>query len=257
MAGVRHSLILNLFHLDLQTNALMAVLAASTLVSGHAFMSGNNTYHIPPSLTAATEAAVEGPFLPSASIGVDIYQKLLHQAPATSGAVYKTADMSIPSANIIPVKNMTVSYQQKTATAEASTTSTALTKLAGPYAHDVKSAALAHHLSPRLIASVVYVETTGKKGIAVSKSGAIGPMQLMPKTARSKLHVNPWIPSENIDGGTQYLSELVGQFKSVRLALIAYNEGPSAVMRGHYNPQSIAYADKVMALASGKITPKA
>lgn len=126
-----------------------------------------------------------------------------------------------------------------------------LKTMAGPYVYDVKRAAEKHHMSPRLIASVVYVETTGKRGIRVSRAGAIGPMQLMPKTAWDKLHVNPWNPEQNINGGTYYLSELVGRYHSLKMALIAYNEGPTAVDLGHIDEQSVEYADKILALAGG------
>lgn len=127
-----------------------------------------------------------------------------------------------------------------------------LKTMAGPYVSDVKRAAEKNHMSPRLIASVVYVETTGKKGIQVSHAGAIGPMQLMPKTAWNKLRVNPWNPAQNINGGTEYLSELVGRYHSIKLALIAYNEGPTSVDLGHIDEQSVEYADKILALAEGK-----
>lgn len=126
-----------------------------------------------------------------------------------------------------------------------------LKTMAGPYVSDVNRAAAKRHMSPRLIASVVYVETTGKKGIRVSRAGAIGPMQLMPKTAWDKLHVNPWNPEQNINGGTEYLSELIGRYHSIKTALIAYNEGPTAVDTGHIDKQSIEYADKILALAEG------
>lgn len=126
-----------------------------------------------------------------------------------------------------------------------------LRTMAGPYVYDVKRAAAKHHMSSRLIASVVYVETSGKKGIRVSHAGAIGPMQLMPKTAWDKLRINPWNAAQNINGGTEYLAELVGHYHSIKLALIAYNEGPTAVDMGRINEQSVEYADKILALASG------
>lgn len=244
MANVRHNLVWNLFHLDVQTNMFMAALAVSTLIGGHGLLSGEsysqNQFAISPQSVTSSQLVAD------ISTSSDIYQKLMYGEFISFPAIYKEV-VSLPVAKVVAIKPPML----LTTNAKVDMPSKALTALAGPYAHDVKAAALSHHMSPRLIASVVYVETTGRRGIVVSKSGAIGPMQLMPETARKKLHVNPWNPAENINGGTQYLSELVGEFKSVKLALIAYNEGPAAVMRGHYSQNSIHYADKILALAHG------
>ncbi|MFQ3184838.1 MAG: soluble lytic murein transglycosylase-like protein [Alteromonas macleodii] len=66
---------------------------------------------------------------------------------------------------------------------------------------------------------------------AVSSAGAMGLAQLMPKTAQY-LRVNAENPYQNLDGGARYLREQYDKFGSWRLALAAYNAGPSAVQ--HY-----------------------
>ncbi len=122
-------------------------------------------------------------------------------------------------------------------------------KLAGPYAHDALQEARKFHLPKLLVAAVIYQETRGlpeNTGVIVSGSGAVGPMQLMPNTAWNFLHVNPWKPAENIEGGAKYLKHLVDEFHSVKTALIAYNAGPSAVSAGQYPYASIYYAHKIM-----------
>lgn len=124
-----------------------------------------------------------------------------------------------------------------------------MTLLAGPYLPMVKRSASKHVVPARLIAAVVYVETRAQKGIRVSSAGAIGPMQLMPKTAWHVLRINPWKPAQNIDGGTRYLRRLILRFGSVRTALIAYNEGPTLVDRGTILPAARQYATTVMRLA--------
>lgn len=94
---------------------------------------------------------------------------------------------------------------------------------------DFSQAAQATGLSPRLLEAVAHQES-GFNPAAVSSSGAMGVMQLMPGTAAS-LHVkNPFDAQENIMGGAEYLKTLLNQFHSVRLALAAYNAGPGAVM---------------------------
>jgi soluble lytic murein transglycosylase-like protein len=64
-------------------------------------------------------------------------------------------------------------------------------------------------------------------------------MQLMPDTAR-KLKVNPNAPRQNVEGGAQYLRDLLAQYEGkpdqVLLALAAYNAGPEAVERYHGVP---------------------
>ena len=99
-------------------------------------------------------------------------------------------------------------------------------------------------LPPRLIAAVVHVESRGKIK-AVSSAGAIGPMQLMPTTA-NMLGVNPYNIEQNIIGGSEYLAKLIRQFGNIKKALIAYNEGPTALMQGKVYTQSVTYAKNVI-----------
>ncbi|RPI07710.1 MAG: lytic transglycosylase domain-containing protein, partial [Acidobacteriales bacterium] len=68
----------------------------------------------------------------------------------------------------------------------------------------------------------------------VSSKGAIGIMQLMPRTARA-LQADPADPEQNVDAGARYLRELLIKYLDdpyqVRKALAAYNAGPAAVDR--------------------------
>jgi len=67
---------------------------------------------------------------------------------------------------------------------------------------------------------------------AVSKKGASGLMQLMPKTAESLKVADCFNPSDNIKGGVRYLRFLLDTFKGdVSLALAAYNAGMSNVAK--------------------------
>jgi soluble lytic murein transglycosylase-like protein len=65
---------------------------------------------------------------------------------------------------------------------------------------------------------------------ARSPKGAMGLMQLMPKTARQYQASNPYDPRANIEAGTRYLRTLLDQFE-LPLALAAYNAGEAAVRR--------------------------
>lgn len=88
-------------------------------------------------------------------------------------------------------------------------------------------------LPPGLIEAVMGQESGGnqynsKGGILTSHAGAMGLMQLMPATARG-LGVDPNDPIQNIQGGVRYLAQQYKKFKSIPLALAAYNAGPGAV----------------------------
>lgn len=85
-------------------------------------------------------------------------------------------------------------------------------------------------VDPKLALHVLYKETGNLKNpeSARSKAGAIGVMQLMPKTAKG-LGVDPMNPEENIRGGITYLKQMMDQFNDPTLALAAYNAGPGRV----------------------------
>ena len=69
----------------------------------------------------------------------------------------------------------------------------------------------------------------GGRQAAVADAGAIGVMQRMRGTA-AEVGFNPCDMKSNVEGGTKYLSELLGTFGGdVRKAVAAYNAGASAV----------------------------
>lgn len=67
---------------------------------------------------------------------------------------------------------------------------------------------------------------------ALSRTGAMGLMQLMPKTAAELGVVNPWSSEENIDGGIRYIMALLKEFKDPWKALVSYNCGPEILRQG-------------------------
>ncbi len=86
-------------------------------------------------------------------------------------------------------------------------------------------------LEEALVKAVIKVESDYNPRV-VSSKGAQGLMQLIPETARDLRVVNPFDPSENIRGGSQYLRQMLDQFDdNLELALAAYNAGPNAVRR--------------------------
>jgi hypothetical protein len=87
-------------------------------------------------------------------------------------------------------------------------------------------------LDPELARHVLYKETGNLPNpeTAKSRAGALGVMQLMPKTAK-ELGVNPLNPEENIRGGVMYLRKMMDKYNDPILAAAAYNAGPGRVDR--------------------------
>ena len=99
-------------------------------------------------------------------------------------------------------------------------------------AQAIHDEAIAAGLEPELAFRLVAVESEFNEH-ATSPVGAVGLTQLMPSTAkyfvknvtRSQLYDRHL----NLRVGFRYLRTLIGEYKSLRLALLAYNRGPYAV----------------------------
>lgn len=106
-----------------------------------------------------------------------------------------------------------------------------------------------HNLDVDLLASVVKAESNGNAR-AVSRAGARGLMQLMPKTAAEEGVNDTFRPEENVRGGSAYLDELLVRYHdNLALALAAYNAGPAAVAKYHGIPpyhETRAYVARVI-----------
>ena len=101
----------------------------------------------------------------------------------------------------------------------------------------IQAAAKQYRLDPELIKAVIKVESDFNPS-AVSKKGAMGLMQLMPDTAEEMDVASPFEPAENIQGGSRYLRKLIDLFDGdLRLALAAYNAGPSRVLAHNRVPR--------------------
>ncbi len=102
---------------------------------------------------------------------------------------------------------------------------------AAPFAATVQRAALYYQLPAELIWAVIKVESNFRDQ-AVSRAGARGLMQLMPRTARAIGLEDPLDPEQNILGGAYYLRHLANRYNGdLFFTLAAYNAGPGTVQR--------------------------
>src|SRR3954470_7105748 len=99
-----------------------------------------------------------------------------------------------------------------------------------PTLNEVVSAASdKHQIDADLITSLIHAESAFNPK-ARSPKGAQGLMQLMPGTAAQLGVKDAYDPAANVNGGTQYLRELLLKYNGdIIKALAAYNAGPGRV----------------------------
>jgi hypothetical protein len=121
------------------------------------------------------------------------------------------------------------------------------------YRDQIVRSAARWNVSGALLAAQLMAES-GFNPSAVSPAGAQGIAQFMPGTAASYGLPNPFDPVAAIDAQAHLMSDLLKRFRSVPLALAAYNAGPGAVSAcscaGPY-AETRAYVARILALLDG------
>lgn len=116
----------------------------------------------------------------------------------------------------------------------------------------IEQAAARYGIDPAVLHGLIQQES-GFNPEAQSDAGAAGLTQLMPGTASSLGVANPLNPSESIEGGARYLSQMMSRFGgNTEDALAAYNAGPGAVQQyGGVPPyaETQSYVQKVLGYA--------
>ena len=104
-----------------------------------------------------------------------------------------------------------------------------LQAIAQTHGRDILAATIGTEVSPALVLAVISTESGGQAD-AISRSGAVGLMQLIPATATRFAVSDSRDPSQNIKGGVAYLNWLMKEFDRDPLMVIAaYNAGENAV----------------------------
>lgn len=120
-----------------------------------------------------------------------------------------------------------------------------------------EEASAAYNVPFSLLTAVGMQESTFRAD-AVSKAGAQGIMQLMPKTAAGLGVTDSFDPEQNIMGGAKYLRELLDRYDgNVSFALAAYNAGGNNVDKyGGIPPfqETQNYVEKVLGYMNTGVT---
>lgn|GEM_PF-3631533 len=122
-----------------------------------------------------------------------------------------------------------------------------------PFGDDIVAAASAVNLSPWLLASIVRKESGFDESIR-SGAGAVGLCQLMPRVASYVISKHPLpfspgaysSPANNLRVGAVYLKSLERAFRSVPLAVLAYNVGPGRVSQYLREHERVADVDLLL-----------
>jgi hypothetical protein len=94
-----------------------------------------------------------------------------------------------------------------------------------------KEAAETYNVDVKLLKAIAFCESNFNPN-ATSRSGAMGVMQLMPKTAEGLGVTNAYDARQNILGGAKCIANHLNSFNgNIELALAAYNAGPGAVKK--------------------------
>jgi len=130
-----------------------------------------------------------------------------------------------------------------------------------PDARPVVTAAAARHGVSRTLALAVARVESGFDPHAISGTGAMGLMQLMPDTARDLGVADPYEPAANADAAVRYLDALCRRYSGdLGRAVAAYNVGPARVpVAGAVSlpAETRAYVAAVQRIMRQSATPRA
>ena len=118
------------------------------------------------------------------------------------------------------------------------------------YDRDIILISEKHKVDPYLVKAVIKAESNFDPD-AVSPKNAQGIMQLIPETASDYGVNDPFDAKENMEGGVEYLKDLLDYFDGdLKLSLAAYNAGKGSVIKHGFTippyPETTDYIAKVL-----------
>lgn len=118
------------------------------------------------------------------------------------------------------------------------------------YDKDIADLSEKHGVDPYLVKAVIKAESNFDPS-AVSPKNAQGIMQLIPETASDYGVADPFDAKDNMEGGVEYLKDLLDYFDGdMSLSLAAYNAGKGAVIKHGFTippyPETTDYIAKVL-----------
>ncbi len=105
----------------------------------------------------------------------------------------------------------------------------------------IQQSAQKYNVDPKLIASVIHVESSGNPNAYRSDTGATGLTQIIPSTAKA-LGVDPRTPAGAIEGAAKLLDENLRRYGNPEQAILAYHGGTD---QANWGPKTQDYLRKV------------
>jgi soluble lytic murein transglycosylase-like protein len=196
--------------------------------------------------TASFAAALDAASAGEAGAGPSAGEAGAGQIPAAEPA----AAVGAPD---VPVSPAGYAMSAGSQSAAGAVTPPAGSSASTPYDATIAQAAAHYNIDPAILHGLIQQESGFDPG-ARSSAGALGLTQLMPGTASSLGVANPLDPTQSIEGGARYLSQMLSRFGgNTEEALAAYNAGPGAVSRyGGVPPyaETREYVNKVLGYAN-------
>ncbi len=142
-------------------------------------------------------------------MGINVYANSLHLKKTNKGLVYTNISRQSFFANAFKIGKLSNYSKQK------------IIKL-------IKKIAYKFDLDPKIAIAIAKIESSLNHN-SISKSGAVGVMQLKEKTAKyyGVNDINDL--NQNIEGGIRFLKHLTTKYKDIKLVAAAYNAGETAV----------------------------
>jgi soluble lytic murein transglycosylase-like protein len=176
-----------------------------------------------------------------------VEQVLVQEAPESNGQQAET----VVAAEAEPVAQVAQATAQPAQPPAQPVVRETTAQKRARYAPYIVAASRATRVDADLIEAIITAESAFNP-FALSSTGALGLMQLMPATAERFGVTDRLDPAQNILGGARYLNFLLGKFNNnLKLAVAAYNAGEGNVMK-HRNrippfKETQKYVPKVLA----------